>query len=166
MLSDRCPVCLSVTLVGCGQTAGWIWMSLGMEIRLDQPRRHCVGWGPSCWVLTQLLGFDPAPLPRKGAQAGSSPHVRFDPLCSLTLSSISATVELGAWDRQSDGRIAALLNMLLLLWRAYANITLRWQSRLTPVGYIRPKLECGPMPNVMAALPNIGGALCSTPQFG
>jgi len=27
-------------------------------------------------------------------------------------------------------------------------------------------LECGPMPNVMVALPNIGGALCSTPQFG
>ena len=24
----------------------------------------------------------------------------------------------------------------------------------------RIKLECGPMPNVMAALPNIGGALC------
>jgi len=26
------------------------------------------------------------------------------------------------------------------------------------------ELECGPMPNIMAALPNIGGALCSTPQ--
>jgi len=26
------------------------------------------------------------------------------------------------------------------------------------------KLECGPMPNAMAALPNIGSALCSTPQ--
>jgi len=26
------------------------------------------------------------------------------------------------------------------------------------------ELECGPMPNVIAALPNIGGALCSTPQ--
>jgi len=26
------------------------------------------------------------------------------------------------------------------------------------------KLECGPMPNVMAALTNIGGALCSMPQ--
>jgi len=25
-------------------------------------------------------------------------------------------------------------------------------------------LECGPMPNVMAALPNIAGAVCSTPQ--
>jgi len=26
------------------------------------------------------------------------------------------------------------------------------------------RLECGPMPNLMVALPNIGGALCSTPQ--
>ena len=29
---------------------------------------------------------------------------------------------------------------------------------------INAKLECGPMPNVMVALPNIGGALCSTTQ--
>jgi len=29
---------------------------------------------------------------------------------------------------------------------------------------LNKKLQCGPMPNVMAALPNIGGALCSTPQ--
>jgi len=28
----------------------------------------------------------------------------------------------------------------------------------------RYKLERGPMPNVMVALPNIGGALCSMPQ--
>jgi len=28
----------------------------------------------------------------------------------------------------------------------------------------KPKLECGPMPNVMVALPIIGGALCSTRQ--
>jgi len=28
----------------------------------------------------------------------------------------------------------------------------------------RQQLECGPMPNLMVALPNIGGALCSTPQ--
>jgi len=26
------------------------------------------------------------------------------------------------------------------------------------------QLECGPMSNVMAALPNIGGIICSTPQ--
>jgi len=31
---------------------------------------------------------------------------------------------------------------------------------------IKLQLECGAMPNVMAALPDIGGALCSTPQFG
>jgi len=35
-------------------------------------------------------------------------------------------------------------------------------SRLQHVSDLHPK--CGPMPNVMAALPNIGGALCSTPQ--
>jgi len=29
---------------------------------------------------------------------------------------------------------------------------------------IPTELECGPMPNLMVALPNIGGALCSTPQ--
>ena len=33
-----------------------------------------------------------------------------------------------------------------------------------PNGVFPDKLECGQMPNVMAALPNIGGALCSTPQ--
>ena len=32
------------------------------------------------------------------------------------------------------------------------------------VGKKKTKLECGPMPSVMAALPNIDGALCSTPQ--
>jgi len=31
-------------------------------------------------------------------------------------------------------------------------------------GILTHELECGPMPNVMAALPNIGDALCSTPQ--
>jgi len=30
----------------------------------------------------------------------------------------------------------------------------------------KKELECETMPNVMAALPNIGVALCSTPQFG
>ena len=29
---------------------------------------------------------------------------------------------------------------------------------------VEKELECGPMPNVMAALPNISGVLCSTPQ--
>ena len=47
-----CPVCLSVTLVYCGQTVGWIRMKLGMEVDL----------GPSHIVLDG----DPAPLPLKG----------------------------------------------------------------------------------------------------
>jgi len=39
-------------------------------------------------------------------------------------------------------------------------------SSLEAVVELRKKLECGPVPNVMATLPNIGGALCSMPQFG
>ena len=53
ILSDRClSVCQSVTLVYCGQTAGWIKMPLGVE----------VGLGPCHIVL------DGNPAPRKGAQ--------------------------------------------------------------------------------------------------
>jgi len=65
ILSDRCPVCLSVclpvlsilsvTLVYCGQTVGWIKMKLGMEVGLGLG--HIV------------LDGDLAPLPK-----GHSPH--------------------------------------------------------------------------------------------
>jgi len=48
-------VCLSVTLVYCGQTVGWIKMKLGNGMQ--------VGRGPGHIVLDG----DPAPLP-KGAQ--------------------------------------------------------------------------------------------------
>jgi len=51
ILSDRC---LSVTLVYCGQTVGWIKMKLVKE----------VGLGPGHIVLDG----DPAPSPQKGAQ--------------------------------------------------------------------------------------------------
>jgi len=37
-----------------------------------------------------------------------------------------------------------------------------WSAKSGPEFKFNP--ECGLMPNVMAALPNIGGALCSTPQ--
>ena len=40
--------------------------------------------------------------------------------------------------------------------KSSAITTSHWQYRI--------KLECGPMPNVMVALPNTGGTLCSTPQ--
>ena len=58
MLWGRCPiclsypVCLSVTLVYCGQTAGRIKMPLGMEVNLD--------------LGDVVLDRDPAPPPRKG----------------------------------------------------------------------------------------------------
>jgi len=38
------------------------------------------------------------------------------------------------------------------------------RSHCAPTAQTMVKLECGPMPNLMVALPNIGGALCSTLQ--
>jgi len=49
-----CPVCLSVTLVYCGQTVGWIKMKLGMVVGLD----------PGHIVLDE----DSAPPPKIGGQ--------------------------------------------------------------------------------------------------
>ena len=51
--------------------------------------------------------------------------------------------------------------------RCSSKSTRTFLSRFGRQGYAtkkQTKLECGPMPNVMVALPNIGGALCSTPQ--
>ena len=58
-------VCLSVTLVYCGQTVGWIKMKLGMD----------VGLGPAHTVLEE----DPAPPPPKGAQPPNFGRRNFGP---------------------------------------------------------------------------------------
>ena len=60
-----CPVlsCLSVTLVYCGQTAGWIKMALGTE----------VGLGP----VHIVLDGDTTPLPKT---AGRAPPPNFPPI--------------------------------------------------------------------------------------
>ena len=86
MLSDPCPVCLSVclsvlsilpvTLVYCGQTVVWIKMKLGTE----------VGIGPGHIVLDG----DPAPPPKRGTAA---PHFSAHVYCGQTRSTVSATAE-------------------------------------------------------------------------
>jgi len=77
MLADRCVsvclVCMSVTLVYCGQTVGWIKMKLGTEV------------GPGYIVLDG----DPAPPRQKGTDS------TFRPMFIVAKRSpISATVEL------------------------------------------------------------------------
>jgi len=65
ILSDRClsvlSSCLSVTLMHCGQTVGWINMKLGMELGLGLG--HIVSDG------------DPAPLSQEGHRPQFSVHV-------------------------------------------------------------------------------------------
>ena len=125
MLSDRCLVlsviCMSVTLVYCGQTVGWIKMRLGMEVSLGP--RHIVLDGDSAppkgaqqpqfsthvycgqtagWIKMPLgmeVGFGSGdieldghpPSPRKGAQQPPT----FRPMSIVAKRSpVSATVEL------------------------------------------------------------------------
>jgi len=63
MLLDRClsvcPVCLSVTLVYCGQTVGWIKIQLGMQVGLDPG--HI------------MLDGDPVPPPKTGTAPNFRP---------------------------------------------------------------------------------------------
>jgi len=61
ILSDHCLSCLSVTLVYCDQTVGWIKMKLGLH----------VGLGPGHIVLDG----DPAPFPLKGHSPQFSAHI-------------------------------------------------------------------------------------------
>jgi len=59
MLSDRCPVCLSVTLVYCGQPFVWIKMKLGMEVGLSPsspPKTGTPNFRPMSVVAKRLDG--------------------------------------------------------------------------------------------------------------
>ena len=71
-----CLSCLSVTLVYCGQTVGWIKMKLGMQ----------VGLGPGHTVLD----VDPAPPPPK---RGHSPQLSAHVYCG----------QMAAWIKMSLG---------------------------------------------------------------
>jgi len=85
MLSDRCPVCLSVTFVHCGQTVGRIKIKLGTQI----------GLGPGHVVLDG----DTAPPPSKGC--GSCPQFSAYTCCGQMAARIKMPLgmELG-WPRR------------------------------------------------------------------
>ena len=92
MPSDHCPVCLSVlsvTLVYCGQTAGWIKMKLGME----------VGLGPGHIVLD---GY-PAPLHQRGTAPQFSTHICCDQMAAWIKMPLGTEFGLGPGDIVLDG---------------------------------------------------------------
>ena len=87
-----CPVlsCLSVMLVYCGQTVGWIKMKLGMQVGLGHG--HIV------------LGEDPAPLLQKGAQPPQfSAHICCDQMAGWIKMPHGREVRLGSSDVVLDG---------------------------------------------------------------
>jgi len=94
MLSDRCPVlsclsCLSVTLVYCGQTVGWIKLKLGLQ----------VGLGPSHIVLDG----DPPHPPPKGHSPQFSAHICCGQMAAWIKMPLGTEVGLGRNDIVLDG---------------------------------------------------------------
>jgi len=85
MLSDRCLSVLSVMLVYCGQTDGWIKMKLGMEVGLG----HAV--------------LDGAHLPQKGHSPQFSAHVCWGQTARWIKMPLGTQVDLGPGDIVLDG---------------------------------------------------------------
>ena len=89
MLSVRCPVCLSVTFVHCGQTVGRIKMKLGMQ----------VGLGPGHIVL----GGNPAPPPLRGTVHQFSAHICCGQMAAWIKMSLGMELGLDPGDFVLDG---------------------------------------------------------------
>ena len=164
-------------LVYYGQMVRWIKMKLGGG--RPQPRPHCVRRGPSpppkkghspqfsaqvhCgqmagWIKMLLgmeVGLGPGDFVLDGAQlpskkGGTAPN--FWRVCIVAKRSfISVTVEFLYYILQQNNRTLLLTAIQSLKTDEVNIITIA-------------RRECGPMPNLMVALPNTGGALCSTPQ--
>ena len=90
MLSDRCPVCVSVRLVYCGQMVGWIKMKLGIQVVL----------GPGHILVD---GY-PVPPPSKGAQPPQfSAHVCCGQMAGWIKMPLGTKVGLGPGHIVLDG---------------------------------------------------------------
>jgi len=95
MLLDRCPVCLSVcpvlsvTVVYCGQTVGWIKMKLGVQV---WPR-------PGHTVLDGDLPL----LPKRGRSPRFSAHVCCSQMAAWINMPLGTEVGLGPGDFVIDG---------------------------------------------------------------
>ena len=97
MLSDHCPLCLyvlSVTLVYCGQTVGWIKTKLGVQ----------VGLGPGHIVLDEIPA-NPPPL-QNGQRPQFSAHVHCGQTAGWIMMPLSIEIGLGPGDFVLDGDLA------------------------------------------------------------
>jgi len=86
-----CPILsvLSVALVYCGQTVGWIKMKLGMQ----------VGLGPGHTVLDG----EPSPLPSKGHSPQFSAHICCGQMAGWIKMQLGREIGLGPSNIVSDG---------------------------------------------------------------
>jgi len=78
MLRDHCPVCLSVTLVYCGQMVGWIKLPLGTEIGLG-PGNVAIDWdrAPPTESITAARTFRPMSIVAKRSPISATAELLF-----------------------------------------------------------------------------------------
>jgi len=86
----------------------------------------------------------------------------FNVHCVICLQSFCICLDICTYCNFSTvGLYSITVQLLFILLFLNSACTLNASCLLVKTGIL---LESGPMPNVMAALPNIGGALCSMPQ--
>jgi len=74
------------------------------------------------------------------------------------------TIGKSTYELDSQQIIIMIINLMHLLQTNASSFIFVDISSMLHLHEKQKQLECGPMPNVTAALPNVGGTLCSTSQ--
>ena len=116
-----------------------------------RPRKVLIRQG--CWLNFYLMTYFYGPI-------STTVSIRITHLFVYYSYLLVNLINITNWCHQSTASVLRY-NFLKI-----TTICIILQSTNISVYSSEKKLECGPVPNVMAALPNIGGALCSMPQSG
>jgi len=149
----------SNSAVSCAETAEQIEIQFGLWTRVDR-RKKVLDGGSHCPMGTGNFNAEKR-----------RPIVKYSDAMPWA---VQKTAEPKSWDAvwelDSGGRKEAwqiLLNSLCVAAMCpFCQITLIicYNSFIKKKKFLHYNYKCGPMPNVMAALPNISGVLCSTPE--
>jgi len=148
----------------------WFFMKINLVLRDGLELKSWTGCSYWCWCGTPLqaaVSNEPLiqashfRLSRYSAGALQT-HFRIRPIFAVPVAGKCANVNQNSTFRAFLS-VRLLSVCIQMLWYVFD-----WKQTCCVLCICAAKtwtkLECGPMPNLMVALPNIGGVLCSTPQ--
>ena len=154
MLSSNISSTRSHNMVNFGPLAAKIglvvWAPLQISTGFASWQHYCMVL--QYWASAKLCGVDQSvpPIFRRAAiTLGTGPHSSSQLFCGRP------------HEAQMAGR-SGLVATCLTTECEFSGLNITTGNRVHR--HCDTRLECGPMPNVMVARPNIGGALCSVPQ--